>query len=57
MVSNPYLRLSPGAVVLDVGANVGLMSLGFAQNEMVDTVYSFEPTHYAKGPPGGKLTT
>jgi FkbM family methyltransferase len=44
---NPYLNVRPDAVVLDVGANVGLMTLQFANMAPVGRVYAFEPTHYA----------
>jgi 31-O-methyltransferase len=39
------VRLSPGATVLDVGANIGISALAFHW-ECVDVrVFSFEPTH------------
>lgn len=40
---NKYLHLREGAVIFDVGANVGVMTLQFARGG----VYAFEPTHYA----------
>lgn len=44
---NKYFSFSRDAVVLDVGANVGVMSLQFARLAPLGKVYSFEPTHYA----------
>lgn len=41
------IRLPPGAVIIDVGANIGLFSL-FARTECPDaTVYAFEPSPVA----------
>ncbi|MBL7893203.1 MAG: FkbM family methyltransferase [Bacteroidia bacterium] len=45
--NNKVLKLAKDAVVFDIGANVGLMSLQFAQLVPEGRVYSFEPTHYA----------
>jgi FkbM family methyltransferase len=39
--------LPPDAVVLDIGANLGFMSLSFARQLPLGRVYAFEPTHYA----------
>lgn len=39
--------MKPNAVILDVGANIGVMSLGFAQRARAGQVYAFEPTEYA----------
>jgi len=44
---NKYVKFSADAVILDVGANVGIMSLNFALKVPNGTVYAFEPTHYA----------
>ena len=44
---NPYMKLPADAVIIDVGANFGLMSLQFALVAPEGRVYSFEPTHYA----------
>lgn len=44
---NKYITLSENAIVFDVGANVGIMSLNFAQKTKHGKVYAFEPTHYA----------
>lgn len=46
---NPFVKLSLNAVVIDVGANVGVMSLEFAAKVPQGKVYSFEPTDYAFG--------
>ncbi|MHC4619271.1 MAG: FkbM family methyltransferase [Planctomycetota bacterium] len=44
---NKSLSLPRDAVIFDVGANFGLMTLQFAQLVPVGKVYSFEPTFYA----------
>lgn len=44
---NKYLNLPEDAVIFDVGANVGIMSLNFAKQAPKGKVYAFEPTHYA----------
>ena len=44
---NKFISLKKNAVVLGVGANVGIMSLHFAKRSPEGTVYAFEPTHYA----------
>jgi len=44
---NKYVAFSPDDVILDVGANVGIMSLNFARKVPKGIVYAFEPTHYA----------
>lgn len=44
---NKYIHLNEDAVIFDVGANVGIMSLNFAQKAQKGKVYAFEPTHYA----------
>ncbi len=41
------LSIPADGVILDVGANFGLMSLPFAQLVPQGKVFSFEPTHYA----------
>lgn len=45
--SNTLYTLKPDAVVLDVGANAGFMTLQFARQCPQGHVYAFEPTHYA----------
>ena len=47
VVQNKYFSLEKDAVVFDVGANVGSMSLRFAQSASEGHVYAFEPTDYA----------
>ncbi len=44
-----YFSLPADGVVLDVGANFGLMALRFAQLAPQGQVYAFEPTDYAFG--------
>lgn len=42
-----FFDLRDNPVIMDVGANSGLMSLPFAAWPGQPTVYAFEPTHYA----------
>ncbi len=42
-----HFKLPDDGVVLDVGGNVGVMSLFFAQKVPDGMVHAFEPTHYA----------
>lgn len=44
---NKYLKLPEDAVILDIGANIGVMSLQFSELVPKGKVYAFEPTHYA----------
>jgi len=44
---NKRLSLPCEAVIFDVGANVGMMTLPFAALVTEGRVYAFEPTHYA----------
>lgn len=44
---NKFIDLKEDNIVLDVGANVGIMSLNFAMKSEFGKVYAFEPTHYA----------
>jgi len=44
---NKFIDLPSDAVILDIGANVGIMSLKFAQKVPEGKVFAFEPTHYA----------
>lgn len=44
---NKFITLSEDAVIIDVGSNVGIMSLNFARKVKNGKVYAFEPTHYA----------
>jgi FkbM family methyltransferase len=47
ITQNKLFTLPSDAVILDVGANFGIMTLQFAQAAPNGAVYSFEPTHYA----------
>jgi len=44
---NKFIHLPQDAVIFDVGANVGIMSISFAQKAIHGKIYAFEPTHYA----------
>lgn len=44
---NKLINISEDAVIFDVGANSGVMSLFFSKKVKKGFVYSFEPTHYA----------
>lgn len=44
---NALIKFDDNAVVFDVGANYGIMSLKFAEKLKNGIVYSFEPTDYA----------
>lgn len=47
IISNQLFKLKSNAIVFDVGANCGIMSLCFAKAAATGHIYSFEPTHYA----------
>jgi FkbM family methyltransferase len=47
IVDNPYVSISDDAVIFDVGANIGTMTLTFAKKAVKGKVYAFEPTNYA----------
>jgi len=47
ITNSKLLNIPKDAVIIDVGANFGLMSLPFVQIARDGKVYSFEPTHYA----------
>jgi len=47
ITANRYSRIPEDAVIIDVGANFGIMSLRFAKAAPRGTVYAFEPTHFA----------
>ncbi|MEY3194152.1 MAG: hypothetical protein RIQ78_249 [Bacteroidota bacterium] len=47
--NNQYYQEKPGDVILDIGANIGSMTLQFAQKVPQGRVYAFEPTQYALG--------
>ena len=44
---NKFVIIPEDAVIFDVGANAGVMSLNFAKNAPKGKVYAFEPTNYA----------
>lgn len=46
---NSSLKIAQDAIIFDVGANVGLMTMQFARLVPQGMVYAFEPTHYALG--------
>jgi FkbM family methyltransferase len=45
--SSKYINLPADAVIFDVGANFGIMSLQYARLAPQGRIYAFEPTHYA----------
>lgn len=47
ITSNKFLNLPKDAIVFDVGANFGTISLFFAKYMTEGKIYSFEPSHYA----------
>lgn len=47
VVENEFFSLPKNAVVFDIGANVGTMTLPYAKSVPKGIVYAFEPTHYA----------
>ena len=47
IINNKILHFKADDVIIDVGANVGIMSLQFAARVPHGRVYSFEPTYYA----------
>lgn len=47
VIYNSLYSLSTSAVVLDVGAHVGIMTLQYANLAPGGHVYAFEPTHFA----------
>lgn len=49
IIKNSFLEIKPDFVIIDIGANVGLMTLQFAGLVPRGKVFSFEPTHYALG--------
>ena len=49
VTGNRWVTLTDDALVLDVGANFGVMALAFAKAFPKGRVIAFEPTHYALG--------
>ena len=49
VTANRWVTLTDDALVLDVGANFGVMTLAFAKAFPKGRVIAFEPTHYALG--------
>lgn len=47
ITKNSFLNIAKDYVIIDIGANVGLMTLQFAKLVPNGKVFSFEPTHYA----------
>jgi FkbM family methyltransferase len=47
VIGEKFFKLQDNAVVLDVGANIGSMTLQFARMVPRGHVYAFEPTNYA----------
>ncbi|MFC1813990.1 FkbM family methyltransferase [Thermodesulfobacteriota bacterium] len=47
ITGNKYFSLKKDAVVFDIGANIGSMTLKFSQMTPHGRVYAFEPTDYA----------
>lgn len=47
ITKNSLLKIDEKYIILDVGANVGIMTLPFAKQASQGQVYAFEPTHYA----------
>lgn len=53
---NPFLQLSGDAVIIDVGANCGTVTLALARRYPQARVYTFEPTSYAYERLRGNIT-
>ena len=47
ILKNSFLKIQENYTIIDIGANVGLMTLPFAKLVPGGKVFSFEPTHYA----------
>lgn len=47
ITTNSFLKIENDYTIIDIGANVGLMTLQFSKLVPNGRVFSFEPTHYA----------
>jgi FkbM family methyltransferase len=47
VLANTYFSVPHKAVVFDIGANIGTMTLNFARLASEGRIFAFEPTHYA----------
>ena len=47
ITNNQFLKIGPDFTIIDIGANVGLMTMQFAKLVPKGSVWSFEPTFYA----------
>ena len=47
ITQNRFFKIQENFVIFDIGANVGIMTLPFAQMVPKGSVYAFEPTLYA----------
>jgi FkbM family methyltransferase len=47
VIANNYFSMPAEAIVFDIGANIGSMTLNFARMVPGGRVYAFEPTYYA----------
>ena len=47
VIKNKIIALPKDGLVIDIGANMGAMTLQFAQKAPQGKVYAFEPTHYS----------
>ncbi len=47
VIKNKIIALPKDGLVIDIGANMGVMTLQFAKKASEGKVYSFEPTHYS----------
>jgi FkbM family methyltransferase len=47
VAKNRFISLPDNAVIFDVGANFGTMSLYFSKRVPFGSIFAFEPTHYA----------
>jgi FkbM family methyltransferase len=47
VIANNYFSMSAEAIIFDIGANIGSMTMNFARMVPGGRVYAFEPTYYA----------